>query len=67
MTAKFITLTSLLLMLGSPAFAADSKGADAHPAEQVKNLQEQPQTAQAPQQPLVLAWQRVGAPISLET
>ena len=62
MTAKLISLTGLLLMLSSPAFAAD-----AEPAVQVQTAPESVQTAQAPQQPQRLAWQRVGSPLSIET
>lgn len=58
MTAKLITLAGLLLMLSSPAFA------DPAPAQPV---QAQGSAEQAtPQQPQRLAWQRVGAPLSLE-
>ncbi len=63
MTAKLITLAGLLLMLGSPAFATPV----AEPAVQVQGTRQADRTAPAPQPPQQLAWQRVGAPISLET
>lgn len=62
MTAKLITLAGLLLLLGNPALAANTE-----PAIQGQNAPEPTRTAQAPQQPQQLAWQRVGAPLSLET
>lgn len=62
MTAKLITLAGLLLMLGSPAFAAPAQ----EPPPQVQGASEPGQTVQAPQAPRQLAWQRVGAPLSLD-
>lgn len=64
MTAKLISIAGLLLMLSSPAFAAEPE-----PAVQAPVPPEQAQTAQTPQpdqSPQVLAWQRVGAPLTLE-
>lgn len=63
MTTKLISLAGLLLMLSSPAFAAP----DTEQAVQVPSTPEPTQTVHAPQQSQQLAWQRVGAPISLET
>lgn len=57
MTTKLLTLASLLLFLGSPALAAPAPGPAAR---------EPVQTVQASSQPQRLAWQRVGAPISLD-
>lgn len=57
MTTKLITLAGLLLLLSSPAFAA--------PAPEPATC-EAAQTVQVPPQPQRLAWQRVGAPISLD-
>lgn len=52
-----ITLAGLLLLLSSPAIAAPAP-------EPVAS--EPARTVQAPPQPQRLAWQRVGAPISLD-
>lgn len=62
MTAKLTILTGLLLMLCSSAFAVD-----AEPMVQAQAVPEPAQTAQAPQLSNLLAWQRVGSPIRLET
>ena len=53
-----ISLAGLLLLLSSPAFAAPAP----EPA-----VSEPDRTVQAPQPQQRLAWQRVGAPISLES
>lgn len=62
MTAKLISLTGLLLMLSSPVFAADAES-----AVEAQRAPEPDRTAQAPQQPQRLAWQRVGKPLSMES
>jgi hypothetical protein len=63
MTTKLLSLAGLLLMLSSPAFAAPAT----EQAVQVPSTPEPTQTVQAPQPHQLLAWQRVGSPISLET
>lgn len=65
MTTKLISLAGLLLMLSSPLFAA----ADTKQAVQVPSAPEpvQIKSTEAAQPQQQFAWQRVGAPISLET
>lgn len=62
MTAKLISLAGLLLMLITPAYADPPAQAALAPA----TGQAQGNTGQAAPQPQRLAWQRVGAPLSLE-
>jgi hypothetical protein len=57
LTTKLISLTGLLLLLGNPAFAAPV---------QTPVASEPAQSVQALPPPQHLAWQRVGAPISLD-
>jgi len=72
MHAKFIPLVGLLLMLSSPTYAAHTFIPPPTPAPQQTQVEVQgPQTvASLPTAPVPeprqLAWQRVGAPISLE-
>lgn len=66
MTAKLIPIASLLLLLANPALAAPAESTAQAP---VLARQEQPsqQASPQPQPAQHLAWQRVGAPLSLET
>lgn len=64
MTAKLITLAGLLLMLSSPAFADPAQAVQAQ--VQAQGSTEQARSAPATPQLTRLAWQRVGAPLSLE-
>lgn len=65
MTAKLITLAGLLLILSNPVFAASPEPAVQAPGS--PEAAQDSQTAQQSEETQKLAWQRVGAPLSLES